>query len=184
VSRCNAAALAGALALVAGAALAQSRYGIGRPATPEQIAGWNIDVSPDGAGLPPGHGTAREGKPIYGQLCASCHGATGQGGSVQPGPRLAGGRGTLASAHPVKTVGSYWPYATTLFDYIRRAMPYKAPESLSPDQVYAVAAYVLFLNGLVGEDAVLDASSLPRVRMPNRDGFRPAFEAERRGTWR
>lgn len=183
MSRCSAATLAGAFGVLAGAAWAQP-YGIGRHATPEQIAGWNIDISPDGAGLPPGHGTAREGKAIYAQQCASCHGAEGEGGSVQPGPRLAGGRGTLMTAHPVKTVGSYWPYATTLFDYIRRSMPYNAPESLSADQLYAVTAYVLFLNGLVGEDAVLDVTSLPKVRMPNRDGFRSAFQAEKRGRWR
>ncbi len=178
-------AVLAASALAATLAAAQPRsLGIGRPATPAQIAGWNIDVSPDGAGLPAGHGTAGEGKSIYATACASCHGAAGQGGSVFPGPRLAGGRDSLTTAHPVKTVGSYWPFATTLFDYIRRAMPYTAPESLSPDQLYSVTAYVLFLNEIVAEDAPLDRTTLPAIRMPNRHGFRPAYDAERRGVWR
>jgi mono/diheme cytochrome c family protein len=172
-----------ALGLVAGAALAEPPA-IGQPAAPGAIAGWNIDVLPDGTGLPDGKGTAREGAGIYAASCAACHGERGQGGSAYPGPRLVGGRGTLATAHPEKTVGSFWPYATTLFDYVRRAMPYSAPESLSADQLYGVVAYLLYLNGIVGEGTVLDRASLPRVRMPNRNGFIDAYGSEARGTWR
>jgi len=157
-------------AIVCGAASAPPRqtYGLGRPASAQEIAGWDIDVRGDGAGLPPGRGDVQTGREIYAQQCAACHGDAGQGG---PMDRLVGGAGTLATDKPVKTVGSFWPYATTLFDFIRRAMPYTAPQSLSPDQVYAVVAYVLYLNGIVPRDAVLDARTLPMVKMPNRNGF-------------
>jgi len=179
------AGLAAAGLLAMAAATAQGpRYGIGRPATAEETAGWNIDVTPDGAGLPAGHGSVREGARIYALACASCHGANGGGGAVERGPPLAGGRGSLATAHPDKTVGSYWPYATTLFDYIRRAMPYNAPESLTADEVYAVSAYVLYLNGIVAEGAQLDADTLAKIRMPNRLGFKNAYQEETRGLWR
>src|SRR5579863_7305680 len=144
------------------------RLGIGHPATPAEIAGWDIDVRADGQGLPAGHGSVREGEAVYAQACAACHGAKGEG---KPADRLAGGFGTLATAKPVRTVGSYWPYATTLFDFVRRAMPFDAPQSLTADQVYAVSAYILYLNDIVPQDAVLDASSLPKVAMPNRNGF-------------
>jgi cytochrome c len=147
---------------------AQAFYGLGQPATEKQIQGWDIDVAPNGSGLPPGRGTPQQGQGLYARLCASCHGAAGEGGV---GDRLVGGRGTLATAKPIKTVGSYWPYATTLFDYIRRAMPLTAPQSLTSDQVYALAAYILYLNGIVPRDAVLDARTLPQVAMPNRRGF-------------
>ncbi len=143
-------------------------YGLGQPATQAEIQGWNIDVEPDGANLPPGRGTVAAGADLYATACASCHGATGQGGI---GPRLVGGIGTLATAHPVKTVGSYWPFATTVFDYIRRAMPFNHPELLSNDQVYALVDYILFLNSIVPKAAVMDAATLPEVKMPNRDGF-------------
>lgn len=156
-----------ALATLARAADTGS-LGIGHVATPAQIAGWDIDVRADGQGLPPGHGSAREGEKIFAAACAVCHGAKGEG---KPADRLVGGFGTLATAKPVRTVGSYWPYATTLFDYIRRAMPFNAPQSLTADQVYAVSAYILYLNNIVTEDTVLDATSLPRVKMPNRNGF-------------
>jgi S-disulfanyl-L-cysteine oxidoreductase SoxD len=142
--------------------------GIGHVATPAEIAGWNIDVRADGQGLPPGHGGVREGEKVFAETCAACHGAKGEG---KPADRLVGGFGTLATSKPLRTVGSYWPYATTLFDYIRRAMPFNAPQSLTADQIYAVSAYILYLNNIVTEDTVLDAASLPRVRMPNRDGF-------------
>jgi mono/diheme cytochrome c family protein len=152
---------------VTGAA-AQAPYGIGRAATAAEIAGWNIDVGRDGRGLPPGSGTVGHGREIFAEQCAACHGEKGQGGI---GDRLVGGQGTLATSNPVRTVESYWPYAPTLFDYIRRAMPQNAPESLSNDDVYAVSAYILNLNGLVAEDTALDAKSLAAIRMPNRKMF-------------
>lgn len=145
-----------------------ARFGIGRAATPEVLAAWDIDVRADGRGLPPGHGSVRDGAALFGARCAACHGAMGEGGSADA---LAGGQGSLATPKPVRTVGSYWPYATTLFDYIRRAMPFDAPQSLSADETYALSAYVLHLNGLLPEDAVLDAGTLPKVAMPNRHGF-------------
>ncbi len=154
----------------AGSAPASERLGIGRPASEAEIAAWNIDIDRDGRKLPPGHGSVAQGRAVFDAQCASCHGGRGEGGT---GERLVGGRGTLASAKPLKTVGSFWPYAPTLFDYIRRAMPMNAPQSLSADEVYAVSGYVLYLNGLVPESAVLDAASLAAVRMPNRDGFVP-----------
>ncbi len=138
--------------------------GIGHVASPSQIAGWDIDVRADGQGLPAGYGSVREGEKIFAETCAACHGAKGEG---KPADRLVGGFGTLATSKPVQTVGSYWPYASTLFDYIRRAMPFNSPQSLTADQVYAVSAYILYLNNIVTEDTVLDATSLPRVEMPN-----------------
>lgn len=144
------------------------RYGLGRVASGKEIAGWDIDVPPEGAGLPAGRGSVAEGAKVYAEKCASCHGDKGEG---KPMDRLAGGKGTLASDQPVKTVGSYWPYATTLYDYIHRAMPFNDPQSLTPNQVYAVSAYVLYLNGIVDNNAVLDAKTLPKVRMPNAEGF-------------
>lgn len=157
-------------AILTAASLAVQASEFGRPASPEEIELWDIDVRPDGRGLPAGGGTVAQGKVIFEQKCAACHGEGGQGGLKD---RLVGGQGTLASAKPVKTVGSFWPYAPTLFDYIRRAMPMNAPESLSTDDVYAVSAFILNLNGLVPDGAVLDAPSLAAVRMPNRDGFVP-----------
>nr|WP_245284071.1 cytochrome c [Bradyrhizobium sp. Cp5.3] len=144
------------------------KLGIGRTATDAEIAGWNIDIDRNGTNLPPGKGTVGLGREVFDQQCAACHGPKGEGGV---GDRLVGGHGTLATPKPIKTVGSYWPYATTLFDYIRRAMPYPSPQSLSNEEVYAVTAYVLHLNGLLPESAALDAKTLPSVRMPNRDNF-------------
>src|SRR3982074_1913401 len=149
-------------------AQAQGSYGIGRIATPAEIAGWNIDVDRDGNNLPPGSGSVGHGHEIFDQQCAACHGAKGEGGI---GDQLVGGQGTLAIARPVRTVGSYWPYAPTLFDYIRRAMPQNAPQSLSNDDVYAVSAYILNLNGLFAADATLDAKTLRAIKMPNRNMF-------------
>jgi cytochrome c len=150
-------------------AQAQNHYGIGRVATPAEIAGWNIDIGGnDGTNLPAGNGTVERGKTVFAEQCASCHGDKGQGGL---GDRLVGGEGTLASPKPVKTVGSYWPYAPTLFDYIRRAMPMNAPQSLSDTDVYAVSAYVLHLNRLLPADATLDAKGLSAIKMPNREMF-------------
>ena len=167
-----------ALGLLAatGAAGAAERYGFGRPATPQAIAGWDIDISPDGAGLPPGHGDARQGASIYAAKCAACHGPGGEG---KPMDQLVGGFGTVFDTKPVKTIGSYWPYATTLFDFIRRAMPLDAPQSLTPDEVYALCAYLLSLNKILPEGAVLDAASLPKVEMPNRGAFVSADAPDR-----
>ena len=141
---------------------------LGRPATQAEIAGWDISVGPDGVGLPPGGGTAAKGASVYEQKCQACHGAKGAG---QPNDRLVGGQGTLASKTPVRTVGSYWPYATTVFDYVRRAMPYVQPQSLSNDDVYALTAYLLYLNGIIREQDEMNAQTLPKVAMPNRDNF-------------
>jgi S-disulfanyl-L-cysteine oxidoreductase SoxD len=161
-------AVAGILLIMHRAPAADVRLGIGRPATADEIAGWDIDVRADGQGLPPGRGTVSDGHKIYAQVCAACHGQNGEG---KPADQLVGGFGTLATTKPVRTVGSYWPYATTLFDFIRRAMPFNAPQSLSDDQVYAVSAYILYLNKIVPESAVLDAVSMAKVVMPNRNGF-------------
>ncbi|NIP16003.1 MAG: c-type cytochrome [Pseudomonadales bacterium] len=144
---------------------------LGERATESFVRAVDITVMPDGSGLPAGSGNATKGRSVYLAHCAACHGATGTGG---PNNRLVGGRGTLGSSQPIKTVGSYWPYATTLFDYVRRAMPYSVPGILSSDEVYSVTAYILHLNGIVGEDAELNATSLPGVAMPNRDGFTSA----------
>ncbi|MCW5744680.1 MAG: cytochrome c [Alphaproteobacteria bacterium] len=144
--------------------------GVGRPATPAEIKGWDIDVrGDDGLGLPPGKGTAKQGEEIYLAQCASCHGEFGEGNGRWP--ELMGGKGSLTSDDPRKTVGSYWPYAPTLFDYIRRAMPFTAPQSLSDDEVYAVTAFILNLNDLWPMDAELDAAKLRSIKLPNRDGF-------------
>ena len=140
----------------------------GAAVSAEEIARFDISIPPSGAGLPKGGGNARQGLQVYEQKCMACHGAKGAG---KPADVLVGGAGSLASKAPLRTVGSYWPYATTLFDYVRRAMPITAPLSLTDDEAYAVSAYVLFLNGIVGEDAVMNAQTLPQVKMPNRDGF-------------
>jgi mono/diheme cytochrome c family protein len=141
---------------------------LGRVASAQEVAAWDISIPPNGAGLPPGGGSAKQGESVYVAQCAACHGVKGAGKPADP---LVGGIGSLASGKAVATVGSYWPYATTLFDYIRRAMPTTAPMSLSDSEVYAVTAYVLHLNGIVDEATVLDARTLPQVKMPNRDGF-------------
>jgi S-disulfanyl-L-cysteine oxidoreductase SoxD len=145
-------------------------YGLGRAPTAEEIKAWDITIPPDGKGLPPGSGTAALGKPIYAEKCASCHGDEGKNPKYT---LLVGGRGTLNTDQPVKTIGSYWPYATTLWSYINRSQPFDSPGSLTPDQVYAVTAYLLHLNGILGEGDRLDATTLPQVKMPNRDGFVP-----------
>lgn len=161
-------ALAGVLAAGAFAAeIAPPR--LGRPATPDEITKADISIPPDGKGLPAGSGSVTQGAEVFAAKCSVCHGAKAEG--TPSGDRLVGGVGTLASANPVKTVSSYWPYATTLFDYIRRAMPVTNPQSLQNDEVYAVVAYLLSLDNIVPQDAVLDAQSLPRVQMPNRNGF-------------
>ena len=147
------------------------RYNIGRTPTADEVHAWDISVGPDGKELPPGSGAAKDGAKTYAQQCASCHGMTAE--DAKGSPRLFGGQGTLTTPMPIKTVGSYWPYATTIWDYINRAMPRNKPGSLTPDQVYALTAYLLFRNGIVQEDQVMDAKSLPNVQMPNRNGFKP-----------
>jgi cytochrome c len=149
---------------------------LGAPIDAAQLAALDISIPPSGAGLPPGSGSVKQGAAVYEQKCAACHGAKGTGKPADP---LAGGMGTLATATPLRTVGSYWPYSTTLFDYVRRAMPITNPLSLTNDEVYAVSAYVLFLNGIVDDAAVMDALTLPQVKMPNRDGFIDDWRARR-----
>jgi S-disulfanyl-L-cysteine oxidoreductase SoxD len=159
-----------AAVFVAAPALAQAPQ-FGQSIAPADITSWDISIGPDGAGLPPGSGTAGQGEAVYVVKCQACHGEKGVGG---PNDALVGGMGSLAPGKtPVKTVGSYWPYATTLFDYIRRAMPFPETKSLTNDEIYAVSAYILNLNGILATDEVLDAQSLPKVKMSNRDGFIP-----------
>ncbi|UZR29316.1 c-type cytochrome [Methylococcus mesophilus] len=141
---------------------------LGQPLEPAAISALDITVFPDGTGLPPGNGTAVEGKAVYDARCAACHGPNGSGGSAE---ELAGGRHPLTSAEPDKTIGTYWPYASTVFDFIRRSMPLDAPRSLGNDEVYAVTAYLLHANGIIGERDRLDAATLPKIRMPNAAGF-------------
>jgi S-disulfanyl-L-cysteine oxidoreductase SoxD len=151
------------------AILAQSpTFGIGRTPKPEELNAIDIDITPDGKGLPPGSGTAARGKDVYTRRCETCHGPTGKEG---PQDVIAGGKGSLNTSTPLKTVGSYWPYATTLWDYLRRAMPFDHPGTLTVDELYATTAYVLLLNGVIGEHDVLDQTTLPQVQMPNRNGF-------------
>jgi len=141
----------------------------GKPASPDQIAKVDISIPPDGKGLPAGSGSVAQGAQVFAQKCAVCHGANAEG--TPSGDRLVGGVGSLGSPNPLKTVNSYWPYATTVFDYIRRAMPITNPQSLQNDEVYAVVAYILSFDNVVPKDAVMDANSLPKVQMPNRAGF-------------
>ena len=145
-------------------------FGLGRAPTPEETRTIDIGVTPDGQGLPTGSGTAEAGKKIFESRCVTCHGATGKEG---PQDVLVGGQGTLNTAKPIKTIGSYWPYATTLWDYVNRAMPFDHPGTLPTNDVYSATAYLLYLNGIVGEHDVLDQTTLPRVKMPNREGFIP-----------
>ncbi len=159
-------ALLFALAAPAGA---QQGPKLGKPISAEDLAPWDISIGPDGAGLPPGSGTVKQGEATFAAKCQACHGAKGAG---TPNDRLVGGQGSLpGDKPPVKTVGSYWPYATTLFDYIRRAMPLYESKSLTNDEIYGVVAYLLNLNGVIPESETLNAQTLPKVAMPNREGF-------------
>jgi cytochrome c len=162
-------ALATVFVLTIGAASAADAPKFGKTISEADIGTWDLSVFPDGKGLPAGSGTPEQGAAIYAQKCASCHGDKGQGGVS---PRLFGGEGTLkAPAQEVLTVGSYWPYATMVFDFVRRAMPWNAPKSLSNDEVYASVAYVLKLNGLMKDGEVLNKDTIMKIQMPNRDGF-------------
>jgi S-disulfanyl-L-cysteine oxidoreductase SoxD len=161
-----------ALALVWGTAVAAEGQKFGQPIAPD-FAAWDISIAPDGVGLPAGSGTPTQGAAIYAQKCVTCHGERGAGG---PGGALVGG-GPLSGGDrdPAKLIGNYWPYATTIFDFTRRAMPWAQPKSLTNDEVYALTAYVLALNKIIGENDAMNAETLPRVRMPNRDGFIPLY---------
>lgn len=154
-------------AAVAGAAMAADMPNLGKPIDPKDIAPWDISIMPDGTGLPPGSGTPAQGAPIFAQKCAMCHGENGKGGIAAPVTNFA----PKASLDGGKSIGNFWPYATTVFDFIRRAMPYNKPHSLTDQEVYALTAYVLRLNNLIGENDVIDAKTLPNVKMPNRDNF-------------
>ncbi len=144
-------------------------YGLGSPTNGKEIAAWNIDVGPDGVGLPIGQGTSQTGEPVFLEKCAVCHGDFGEG--VGRFRALIGEKSSLTSDRPIKSVGGYWPYATTLWDYINRAMPFGNAQSLTSDEVYAVSAYILAMNDIITEDEVMNAQTLPKVKMPNRDGF-------------
>src|SRR6516225_6848979 len=161
---------------LAGAAAAGEGPNLGKPIDAAAIAAWDISIQPDGTGLPPGAGTPAAGARIYAEMCAQCHGPDGRGGvaGVTAAPLAGGGPITDISAR-MKTIANFWPYATTLFDYIRRAMPWQQPRTLSNDEVYALTAYILSLNKLIGENEAMDAQTLPKVRMPNRNGFIPRF---------
>lgn len=163
--------VAASLALGTLASAAPGTYGIGRTPTAAELRAADISIAPTGVGLPPGRGSSRDGAVLYQSLCAACHGARGEGRADFPA--LVGGRGTVRSANPVLTVGSYWPYATTLWDYIRRAMPYLTPGTLTTDQVYALTAFILQMNDLIPADMIVTETTVPRVLMPNRDGFIP-----------
>jgi cytochrome c len=178
-----AAALGLAGSVLAHTDMSRPRVGFGQPISPADLAAWDIDVSTsDGKGLPPGKGSVAEGKAIYAQKCVACHGEAGNGGPQYPG-KLYGGIGSFTTKARILTPGSMYPYAPILFDYTRRTMPMDSPQTLTNDQVYALSAYILNLNGLVKEDAVLDANSLAAIKMPNRDGFivddRPDVKAVR-----
>ena len=156
-----------AAACVAGAAVAADLPNLGQPIDPNDIAPWDITIMPDGTGLPPGSGTPAQGAPIFAQKCAACHGENGKGGIAAPLTNFA----PKATLDGGKSIANFWPYATTVFDFIRRAMPYNKPHSLNDQEVYALTAYVLRLNNLIGDNDVIDAKSLPKVNMPNRDNF-------------
>jgi S-disulfanyl-L-cysteine oxidoreductase SoxD len=157
------------LATTSAIAFAAESPDLGRVATSEEIASWDVSIGPDGVGLPPGGGTPKQGEAIYAARCVACHGEKGAG---KPNDQLVGGQGTLPGDRPpVKTVGSFWPYATTVFDYVRRAMPYNESTSLRNDEVYAVVAYILNLNGIIADNDTMDEQTLRKVKMPNRDGF-------------
>ena len=166
----------GIVLLTANTALTQtpSYTNVGRTPTKEEIQAWDIAAGPDGKGLPPGQGNARDGAPIFAAKCAVCHGPAAEGGKI--GPRLVGGKAdleTLTTLRPVRSVGGYWPYATTVWDYINRAMPRNQGGTLSANEVYALTAFILAKSGIIQEDDVMDAKTLPKVQMPNHNGFVP-----------
>ena len=158
-----------ALTMMAASPALADKFGLGRPALPEEIAAWDVDVTPDGRGLPEGSGDAITGEPLFEEACAICHGSFAEG--VDNWPKLAGGNGTLAHEDPLKTVGSYWPYLSTVWDYVHRSMPFGAAQTLSADDTYAIVAYILYSNDLIDDDFVLSKETFLEVEMPNADGF-------------
>ena len=167
-------ALAAALAVGLSLANAADAPRFGQPIAPGDLAPWDISIAPDGVGLPPGSGTPTQGATVYAERgCALCHGEKGAGGPS--GPLVGGGPLDRTDRDPVKLIGNYWPYATTIFDFTRRAMPWASPKTLTDNEVYALTAYILALNKIIGENDVMDAKTLPQVKMPNRDGFIIAY---------
>jgi len=164
-------AVALTLALEAGGAASAQTPNLGKPITVAELAAWDINVLPDGTGLPPGSGTPAEGARIYAAKCTGCHGQSGKGGS---NAALVGGA-PIKDMNSQRTIANFWPYSTTVFDYIRRAMPWRQPRTLTNDEVYALTAYILSLNKIIGENDTMNAKTLPKVRMPNRDGFMIRF---------
>jgi cytochrome c len=159
------------VALVVGSAAMADSPKLGQPITEQDVAAWDIAVMPSGAGLPPGSGTAAQGAQVYEMKCAHCHGEGGKGGPAARNP-LFGGRPVTSGIDTPKTIGNFWGHATTVFDFTRRAMPFNKPrQMLKPDEIYATTAYILFLNKIIGEHDVMDAKTLPQVKMPNRDNF-------------
>jgi cytochrome c len=159
------------LVLGSSAALAQGPN-LGKPISPAEIAAWDISILPNGTGLPTGSGTPAQGAPVYAKKCAVCHGQNGKGGTHAA---LIGGNPLTNGIDTPKTIANFWPYATTLFDFTRRAMPWPQPRTLTNDEVYALTAYILSLNKIIGENDVMSAATLPKVKMPNRDGLIPRF---------
>jgi len=153
--------------------MADQGLGLGQPLDARTLSGWDIDISPSGKGLPAGSGNSLRGAEIYGQKCQACHGENGTGGTAN---KLTGGTGSLNGSTPLKSIGSFWPYATTLFDYIRRAMPLNAPQSLTNEEVYALTAYILSINAVVDKNMAIDASNLAQIKMPNANGFIPVVD--------
>ena len=147
----------------------ERKFHLGKVASKKEVAGWNIDVRPDGMGAPKGSGNAIKGEEIYAEVCASCHGDFGEG--IDRWPELVGGENTLDTHDPVKTTGSYWPYASTIYDYIYRAMPFGAAQSLSHDETYQIVAYLLYMNEIIEEDFTLSDKNIGKIKMPNRNGF-------------
>ena len=159
--------------LLPGASLADQRLGLGQALDLKTLSGWDIDISSSGQGLPLGSGNSTQGEQIYSKKCQACHGENGTGGAAN---KLTGGAGSLTTNTPLKSIGSFWPYATTLFDYIRRAMPMNAPQSLTNEEVYALTAYLLSINGVIDKNMVIDASNLAKIKMPNANGFIPVVD--------
>src|SRR5712671_1075532 len=166
-----------ALALGWGTAIAAEGQKFGQPIASNDFASWDISIAPDGVGLPAGSGTPTQGAAIYAQKCVTCHGEKGSGGSG--GALIGGGPLRDGDRDPAKLIGNYWPYATTIFDFTRRAMPWQQPKTLTDDEVYAVTAYLLALAKIIGENDVMNAETLPKVRMPNRDGFVSKYPEKR-----